>query len=119
MAFVTTETNVIALAGGPRPLVLVSGTYTNTAAGTGGIIMPGYTNSSGTFTAITYATGAQSASGARRVISSWLQTTTEDATTPKTATAYESTSYDRDQVTITTVANGTGNYYILAEDAGA
>lgn len=115
MAFVTTETNAIRLAGFTPALLFVTGTYTSSAGGTGGLIDAGYTNSSGTLTAVSPATASI---GGRSIVAFWTQQTTEDVTTPKIAIAYNST-LDRQEVTLTSAANGTGNYYMLCLDNGA
>ena len=110
--FVTTQTSVVSLAGFEPALLFIAGTYTSSAGATGGELAAGYSLTGGTYTAYT-----DSSIGGRKVVAAWLQPTTEDVTTPKTATAYNST-LDRDGVTVTSVANGTGNYYLLCIDNG-
>lgn len=115
MAFVTNETNVVKMAGYTPALVLVTGTYTNSGGGTGGVVSPGYTNSSGTLTAITNAASA----GCRTMVGSpWFQPGTEDATTPKSVVAYNTTR-DRDECTLTTAADSTGFYFMYCLDNGS
>lgn len=115
MAWATTETNTVILSGFTPNLVLVMGTYASSGGSTGGIISPGYTAADAVLTAVSPATGSI---GGRDIIGCWLQPTTEDVTCPKTAVAYATTP-DADQVTVTSAANGTGNYYILAINNGA
>jgi hypothetical protein len=114
MAFVTTETSVTELAGSPRPKLLVCGTYTSSAGGTGGVLAPGYTNSSGTFTAIS---GAQSVDG-RKILSTWITPLTSTATQPGGVVSYNST-LDSDVFTVVTTADTAGKYMLLCTDAGA
>lgn len=114
MAFVTTETNVIPLAGFTPPLMLVTGTYANSGSGTGGIIAAGYTNSSGTLTAISNAASI----GGRAIVADWYRPTTNDATAPGAAVTYN-TTYDAQIATLVTTADSTGNYYLLCINNGA
>ena len=114
MAFVTAETQVIKTAGYQPAMTIVFGTYTNSAGGTGGIISPGYTNSSGTLTAITNAESV----GCRKIIDIHFRPTTNDATAPGAAVAYNTTR-DRDEATIVTTADSTGTYVIFCRDNGA
>lgn len=114
MAFVTAQTAVVATAGYTPAMVKIYGTYTNSGGGTGGTITPGYTNSSATLTAVS----GDASVGARKVLGCTIIPGTEDATTPKIATAYDAT-VDRDQVTLTTVSNGTGFYILDCLDNGA
>lgn len=114
MAFVTSETAVIKTAGYQPALTVIYGTYTSSAGGTGGVIAPGYTNVDGTFTASTLV----GSSGCRFVLFPTLATGTADAVTPISATTYD-TTLDRQIVTITTSANGTGTYKLECYDNGA
>src|SRR5690348_8009799 len=108
MAFVTTETNAIRLSGFTPALVLVTGTYLSSGGGTGGVISPGYTNASGTLTAV--ATG--NSTGCRKIIGApLLVPTLSDATAPGGAVAYNTTR-DRDEFTIVTTAD-TGGIYVM------
>lgn len=113
MAFVTTEDQAIRLGGFTPALIFVKGTYANSGGGTGGIVSPGYTNSSGTLTATTSA-----AVGGRTIIADWFTTIAADATTIASAVAYDTTR-DRDEATITTVANTSGRYFLLCLDNGS
>lgn len=115
MAWATTETGVQVLSGFTPNLVLIEGTYASSGGATGGIISPGYTAADAVLTAISPATGSI---GARDIIACWTQPATEDVTTTKAVTAYNSTT-DADQVTLTTAANGTGAYFILGLNNGA
>ena len=114
MAFVTAETNVFNLGGSPKPIMLVTGTYTNSAGGTGGIIAAGYTNSSGTLTAISNAASI----GGRVILGLVLSPNAADATAPGYAKSYN-TTLDADVATIVTAADSTGVYYLVCNDAGA
>lgn len=122
MAFVTVEQGAIKLAGFTPPLVLVWGTYLSSAAGTGGIISPGYNNSSGTLTAVSDGGGANGeslAKGARKIVGPiHLTPTLSDATAPGAAVAYNTTR-DRDEATIVTTADTGGKYALLCLDNGA
>lgn len=113
MAFVTTQTAVIQVAGTTPPTLKVYGTYTNSAGGTGGILSAGYTNASGTLTAV-----ADASIGGRTILQCYINTKTADATTVAQVQAYNTTR-DRDEVTITTVADGTGTYVLECVDSGA
>lgn len=114
MAFVTTETNVININGGPVPLLLITGTYTNSGGGTGGIVAAGYTNASGALTAIS---GAASIGG-RLIVADWYRPTTNDATAPGAAVSQNNTIHAQ-VATLVTDANSTGNYYLLCLNEGA
>ena len=114
MAWATTETGTQVLSGFTPNLILIEGTYASSGGSTGGIISPGYTAADAALTAIA---GAASI-GARDIIAVWTQPSTEDVTTTKAVVAYAPTP-DADQVTLTTAANGTGAYYILAINNGA
>lgn len=114
MAFATTETSVTILSGFTPNFMLIIGTYVSSSSGTGGVISPGYTNASGSLTAIS---GAASIGG-RDIVGFWTQPATEDVTCTKAVTAYSSTT-DADQVTLTTATDGTGVYFILALNNGA
>lgn len=113
MAFVTTESSALQIQG-PKPMLLVFGTYTSSASGTGGVIQAGYTNSSGTLTAVS----GSASTGGRKILACLPSPTTEDVTTTKAVISYDTTN-DRDQATLTTAANGTGNYVLICDDAGA
>lgn len=113
MAFVTAQTNVIRQAGYIPALLVITGTYLNTAGDTGGIISPGYSNASGTLTAYTDAS-----IGGRKIVSAVLTPTLSDATAPGGAVAYNLTR-DRDEFTIVTTANTGGTYKIECLDNGA
>lgn len=116
MAFVTTQTAVVQQGGYTPAIIKIYGTYASSAGGTGGTITPGYTNSSTTLTAV-----ADASAGARDIVGNAgvvITPGTEDVTTPKIAIAYD-TTVDRDQITLTTVANGTGTYIIECYDNGA
>jgi hypothetical protein len=114
MAFVTTETAAVSGGGSFPALVEITGTYTSSGGGTGGVIAPGYTNSSGSFTAVT----AGLSTGCLKIFYVTLTPTTEDATTPKAIVSYDST-LDRDIVTVTSVANATGTYLLKCYNTGA
>lgn len=107
MAFVTAQTNVISLAGFSPALVMITGTYVSSAGGTGGIISPGYTNASGTLTAVT---GVSSA--CTKIVSAIATPTLSDATAPGGAIANNATR-DRDEFTIVTTADTAGTYTLL------
>ncbi len=111
--FVTTQTSVISLAGFTPPLLLVAGTYTSSAGATGGELAAGYSLTGGTYTAI-----ADASIGGRKIVYCTLTQKTEDVTTPKIAIAYN-TTLDRDGVTLTSVADGTGTYMLLCLDNGS
>lgn len=114
MAFVTTEEEVIKFAGFTPPLVLVKGSYLSSGGGTGGVVSPGYNNSSGTLTAVT----GSEAVGCRKIIADWYRPTLSDASAPGAAVAYNTTR-DRDEATIVTTADTGGKYYLLCLDNGA
>lgn len=114
MAFVTTETSAKIWGGGPQGLLLVSGTYASSGGGTGGVIAAGYTNSSGTLTAVSPSTGSI---GGRKILNVVITTGTADAVTPISAVTYD-TTLDSDKVTLTTSADGTGFYMLICENAG-
>lgn len=112
MAFVTAQTSVIQTGGYTPAILKIYGSYTNSAGGTGGVISPGYTNASGTLTAV-----ADASIGGRTILGVVITPTTEDVTTPKAIVAYNATR-DRDEITITGVANSTGTYIIDCKDNG-
>lgn len=114
MAFVTTQTAVVAQAGYTPAIVKIYGTYVSSSSGTGGVVSPGYTNSSGTLTAVT----GDASVGARKILGITFTPATEDVTTPKSVVAYNTTR-DRDECTLTTAADGTGTYCIECLDNGA
>ena len=122
MAFVTTELGSEKIAGSAPARVRVWGTYLSSGGGTGGIISPGYNNSSGTLTAVSNGPGANGASygaGARKIIGApTLLPTLSDATVPGGAIAFNTTR-DRDELTIVTTADTGGRYEMLCEDNGA
>lgn len=113
MAFSTTETAVIRESGYQPAKTIIYGTYTSSGGGTGGVIAPGYTNVDGTFTASTLSGSA----GCRFIVFPTLTTGTADAVTPISAVSYN-TTLDRQVVTITTSANGTGFYMLECYDNG-
>jgi hypothetical protein len=113
MAFVTAETSVIQISGSPQGMMLVIGTYANSGGGTGGVIAAGYTNSSGSLTAIT---GSPSLGG-RTIIDVWFTPTTNDATAPGSAKSYN-TTIDADIETMVTTADSTGRYFLLCTAMG-
>lgn len=113
-SFDTTQTQVIKTAGYQPALTIVTGTFASSAGATGGVIIPGYDNANGTFTASSL-TGAE---GCRNIAFDIYTTTTEDATTVKSVISYDAT-YDRYKVTLTTAANSTGRYTIYCYDNGA
>lgn len=117
MAFVTTQTNVVELTGSQPPLLLVTGTYTSSAGDTGGAIAAGYTNSSGTFTAVSNSLGADTGSGGRKIISYSLTPNLSDTTAPGGVLSYNAT-LDSDVLTIITVADTAGVYSLLCMDNG-
>jgi hypothetical protein len=112
--FITTETGVLQLSGGAKPLLLVNGTYISSAGATGGVIVPGYTTSGGAYTAIS---GSQ-AVGARKVLGYVFTPTLADINCVTAALSYD-TTLDRDFVTITTEADTGGTFSIICEDAGS
>lgn len=118
MAFVTTQTNVIPLAGFTPPLVLVTGTYLSSGGGTGGVISPGYTNSSGTLTAVTASAGQASAAGCTQMLYAQATPTLSDASAPGGAIA-QNTTRDRDEFTIVTTADTGGTYLLVCLNNGA
>lgn len=113
MAFVTTETLVIRNAGYTPAVLEVFGTYTNSAGGTGGVIAAGYTNASGTLTAVTGSAGL----GGRKILDFSFTPTTNDATAPGGAKSYD-TTLDADKVTMVTTADSTGIYRLICQDNG-
>lgn len=115
MAFVTTETSALQAGGPASPRLIVTGTYASSGGGTGGVIAAGYTNSSGTLTAVSPATASI---GGRKIRFVTITTGTADAVTPISAITYD-TTLDADKVTLTTSADGTGTYKLECEDAGA
>lgn len=118
MSFVTTQEDVTYLSG-PGGLTLVSGTYLSAGGGTGGIVIPGYTNASGTLTAITPdAPGLNVGAGCRNIHAYWFTPTSNDATAPGAAKSYDSTTYDRDIITMVTTADTGGRYFMLCSDVG-
>lgn len=121
MAFVTVEKSVSKIQSSPA-LLLVEGTYLSSGGGTGGIISPGYNNSSGTLTAVSDGGGANGeslAKGARKIVGPVILTpTASDATTPGGAVAYNTTR-DRDEITIATTADTGGKYAFHCLDNGA
>jgi len=112
MAFVTAQTTVIQQAGYTPATLKIYGSYTNSAGGTGGIISPGYTNASGTLTAV-----ADASIGGRKILGVVITPSTQDATTPAAVVAYNSTR-DRYDVTLTSVADATGTYILECNDNG-
>lgn len=111
MAFVTTQTNAIKLGGNTPALVLVTGTYLSSGGGTGGIVSPGYTNASGTLTAVTNTAGFGDAVGCTKMLFAEFTPTLSDATAPGGAIAFNSTR-SRDEFTLVTTAD-TGGTYVL------
>ena len=122
MAFVSNEKGAIKLAGFTPPLVKVFGTYLSSGGGTGGIISPGFNNSSGTLTAVTDGggfNGASFAAGARKIVGPIkLTPTLSDATQAGAAIAYNTTR-DRDEATIVTTADTGGMYEFNCIDNGS
>lgn len=114
MAFVTTETKVVRTAGYQPAVTRIYGTYLSSAGGTGGIVSPGYTNSSGTLTASTL----DGSAGCRKIINIHFTPTSNDATAPGAAIAYNTTR-DRDEATMVTTADTGGIYMIECVDNGA
>lgn len=117
MAFVTTQTNAIKSAGYTPALVLVTGTYLSSAGDTGGVISPGYTNASGTFTAVTNTGAYGDASGCTKMLFFQLSPTLSDATAPGGAIAFNATR-SRDEVTIVTTADTGGTYCLYCLNNG-
>lgn len=112
MAFVTTQTGVVVVGGNTPGVIKVYGTYLSSAGGTGGVISPGYTNSSGTLTAVSPTiTGNNVGTGAIKMLFCNFTPTSNDATAPGAAIAFNSTR-DRDEATIVTTAD-TGGIYEL------
>lgn len=117
MAFVTTQTNVVQLTGSQPPLLLITGTYSSSGGDTGGGIAAGYTNASGTYTAVSVSGGADSGAGGRKIISYSLTPNLSDTTAPGGVLSYN-TTIDRDVLTIVTVADTAGTYQLLCMDNG-
>lgn len=118
MAFVTTQTAVNYL-DGPGGYTLISGTYLSSSGGTGGIIAAGYTNASGTLTAVSApAPGLNTGIGGRKIISCILTPTLSDATAPGGAISYN-TTLDADVFTCVTTADTGGLYTLICKDRGA
>lgn len=111
MAFATTESFCFDISAGPSSLKLLIGNYTNTGGSTGGTIIPG-TPSSGS--------AASGSTGIRKMVGSgWFTSTSTSPSDVKSVKSYDSATYDRDILTITTAADQTGEYFILGQDAGA
>jgi len=115
MAFVTTQTSFQRLAGFTPPLILITGTYLSSGGGTGGVVSPGYNNSSGAFTA---ATGDFLPTlGGRKILNCIFNTSAQNLATVGSVQAFNTTRL-RDELTITTDANTGGTYTLLCEDRG-
>jgi len=114
MAFVTTETNVVRNAGDSPATIRVYGTYLSSAGGTGGILAAGYTNSSGTLTAVSPVTGSV---GGRTIINCTLTPALSDVTAPGGVKSYN-TTVDSDVFTIVTTADTGGIYMLECLDNG-
>lgn len=120
MAFVTTETLVVRNAGDSPATMKIYGTYLSSAGGTGGVIAPGYSNSSGTFTAASAsnASAPNAASlGGRTILFCTLTPTLSDATAPGGVKSYN-TTLDEDVFTIVTTADTGGTYVLECLDNG-
>lgn len=118
MAFVTTQTRVVLSAGYTPPLMYVYGTYLSSGGGTGGVIEAGYTNSSGTLTAVTAAPGTNSGIGGVKILQCILTPTASDATAPGAAISFDATN-QRDKATIVTTADTGGVYCLVCTNTGA
>lgn len=116
MPFVTAQTNAVELNGSQPPLLLITGTYSSSGGDTGGGIAAGYTNASGTYTAVSVSGGADSGAGGRKIISYSL-TPNLSETAPGGVLSYN-TTIDRDVLTIVTVADTAGTYQLLCMDNG-
>lgn len=119
MAFVTTQTSAIKLAGFTPAIVLVTGTYLSTGGDTGGIVSPGYTNSSGTLTAVTNTGAYGDASGCTKMLCKPILTPTlSDATAPGASGPTFNATRSRDESTIVTTADTGGTYVLVCLNNG-
>lgn len=120
MAFVTTETNAEVLSGFTPNIVLIQGTYLSSGGGTGGVIAPGYANSSGSFTATssTNSTLGAVTIGARNILFAAFTPTLSDATAPGGAISYNAT-LDEQVFTLVTTADTGGTYQLWCLNNGA
>lgn len=115
MAFTTTETSVTLVSGPANAPMIITGTYASTAGDSGGIIAAGYTNASGVLTAISPATGSI---GGRFIKYITFTPTASDATQVGAAITYN-TTIDAQIATMISVANSTGTYMMICDNAGA
>jgi hypothetical protein len=120
MAFVTTQTGATWGGGNTPALIVVTGTYLSSAGDTGGVVSPGYTNASGTLTAVpssAYNTSGN-ASGCTQILSAIFTPTLSDATAPGGVKAFNATR-SRDEFTLVTTANTGGTYTLICTNNGA
>lgn len=121
MSFVTAEVSAQVLSGFTPNIILIQGTYTNAGSGTGGVIAPGYANSSGSFTltSVGNATLGAVTVGGRQILNAQFTPATNDATAPGAPVATYDATLDRYIVTLVTTADSTGTYQLWCLNNGA
>lgn len=103
MAFSVTETGFYNLSVGNSGLCILTGTYTNTAASTGGQIKPGAN-----------ATNVSGSAGIRKIISVSYTSTSATPSEVQSVKTFDTTQ-SGEILTITTAANQTGEFTIIGQ----